>query len=82
MAMRDAVIQFFDDNQGWLARVLAQGRRDSTVSFEGSPEDAAQMILSGLEGAMLVARPYGDPARFRSAAGRLLASLLPMPPAR
>jgi len=33
------------------------------------------MLVSGLEGAMLVARPYGDAGRFRSAARWLLASL-------
>ena len=31
--------------------------------------------LSGLEGALLIARPYGDVARFQAAASRLLASL-------
>ena len=33
------------------------------------------MIVSGLEGAMLVTRPYGDAARFQVAAASLLASL-------
>ena len=31
------------------------------------------MIVCGLEGAMLVARPYGDVARFQSAADCLMA---------
>jgi len=55
--------------------VLAQGHSDKTLAFDGSPSDAAQAILSGLEGAMLVSRPYGDLERFQSAAARLLASL-------
>jgi hypothetical protein len=33
------------------------------------------MIVGGLEGAMLVARPYGDIARFQVAAANLLAGL-------
>ncbi len=33
------------------------------------------MIVSGLEGAMLIARPYGDIARFRAAAANLLSGL-------
>jgi TetR/AcrR family transcriptional regulator, transcriptional repressor for nem operon len=45
------------------------------VHYEGSARDAAQLIISTLEGAMLVARPYGDPERFQSAAARLLANL-------
>ncbi len=31
--------------------------------------------ISGLEGAMLVARPYGDITRFRAAAAHLLSGL-------
>jgi TetR/AcrR family transcriptional regulator, transcriptional repressor for nem operon len=73
--MRRAVIRFFDENEAWLMRVLGQGQSDETLSFDGAPSDAAQTILSGLEGAMLVAGPYGDLARFQSAATRLLASL-------
>jgi len=33
------------------------------------------MVVSGLEGAMLVTRPYDDPARFTTTAAQLLASL-------
>ena len=73
--MRRAVITFFDENQRWLVALLAEGRKDHTLSFTGSVEDIAQNILSTLEGAMLVARPYGDLARFDAAARQLLASL-------
>ena len=75
--MRDAVIGFFDENQRWLADLLSRGKRERTLKFKGSPEDVAQGILSTLEGAMLVARPYGDLARFNAAAGQLLAGLTP-----
>ena len=73
--MRSAVIGFFDENQRWLAEVLSQGKSDHTLKFTGSPEDVAQGVLSTLEGAMLVARPYGDLARFDAAAGQLLSGL-------
>ena len=73
--MRRAVIDFFDENQRWLATVVAQGQKERTVTFTGTPEDVAQGILSTLEGAMLVARPYGDLGRFNAAAGQLLAGL-------
>ncbi len=72
--MRDAVIGFFDENEAWLSRVLAEGRDAGTVRFAGPPDEAARMVVCGLEGAMLVARPYGDLARFQSAAALLLAS--------
>jgi TetR/AcrR family transcriptional regulator, transcriptional repressor for nem operon len=75
--MRDAVIGFFDSNEVWLEGVLEQGRQDATLQFAGPARDAARMVVSGLEGAMLVARPYGDIARFQSAAANLLAGLAP-----
>lgn len=73
--MRTAVIRFFDENEKWLADLLEQGNTDKTLSFTGSPADVAQSILSTLEGAMLVARPYGDLAKFNATTDRLLASL-------
>jgi TetR/AcrR family transcriptional repressor of nem operon len=74
--MRSAVIEFFDENQRWLADVLTEGRADKTLAFAGSPDEIAQGILSTLEGAMLVARPYDDLARFSSTARQLLEGLM------
>ncbi len=74
-AMRIAVIRFFDDNQKWLADVLTQGQKAHTLSFAGSAADVAQSILSTLEGAMLVARPYNDLTKFNAATRQLLAGL-------
>jgi TetR/AcrR family transcriptional repressor of nem operon len=73
--MRRAVIRFFDDNEAWATRVLSDGHADGSLHVEGSASKAAQALVSGLEGAMLVARPYGDVERFEAAAGQLLASL-------
>jgi TetR/AcrR family transcriptional regulator, transcriptional repressor for nem operon len=73
--MRAAVIDFFDEQQRWLAALLTRGQAEGTVKFAGSSDDVAQGILSTLEGAMLVARPYGDLARFNAAARQLLAGL-------
>ena len=75
--MRDAVISFFDQNESWLEAVLVQGRDEGSLQFTGSARDTARMVVSGLEGAMLVARPYGDIARFQAAAANLLAGLAP-----
>jgi TetR/AcrR family transcriptional repressor of nem operon len=73
--MRDAVIGFFDENEAWVAGVLKQGEQEGSLRLSGSATEVAQVIVGGLEGALLVARPYGDVARFRSAATRLLASV-------
>jgi TetR/AcrR family transcriptional repressor of nem operon len=71
--MQRAVERFFEDNLRWLEAVLESGRRRGTLAFEGSAADGAQVIVSGLEGAMLVARPFGGVERFRAAARTLLA---------
>ena len=73
--MQAAVIRFFDENEAWLAKVLVQGEGEGSLRFRGSPSEAARMIVSVLEGAMLVSRPYGDIDRFEAAAGGVLASL-------
>jgi TetR/AcrR family transcriptional repressor of nem operon len=73
--MQAAVVGFFDHNEGWLEEVLEQGRGERSLAFTGPARDVARMIVSGLEGAMLVARPYGDTARFQVAAASLLASV-------
>ena len=73
--MRVAVIRFFDHNEAWLAGVLEQGEQEGQLHLSGSPGEEAQAIVSGLEGAMLIARPYGDVARFQATATRLVTSL-------
>jgi TetR/AcrR family transcriptional regulator, transcriptional repressor for nem operon len=73
--IRDGIVAFFDDNERWLARVLDEGRSERSLVFEGSPTDTARVVISSLEGAMLVARPYGDLTRFQTAAGTLVAGL-------
>jgi TetR/AcrR family transcriptional repressor of nem operon len=75
--MGAAVLRFFDDNEAWLARALQQGRDDGTLRFAGSADDTARMVISSLEGAMLVARPYGDIGRFEAVTRGLLAGLAP-----
>lgn len=73
--MTENVIRFFDDNEQWLAHVLEQGQQNETLQFTGTTLEAARMIVGTLEGAMLLARPYGDVARFQTSAARLIADL-------
>jgi TetR/AcrR family transcriptional repressor of nem operon len=75
-AMREAVVRFFDENETWLERVLDEGKVAGLLRYDGTARDQARLMLSSLEGAMLVARPYRDPERFRAASRRLLDSLV------
>jgi TetR/AcrR family transcriptional repressor of nem operon len=73
--MREAIIGFFDASEAWLTRVLQRGQEEGSLQLSGSAPEAAQTIVSSLEGALLIARPYGDVARFQAAVTRLLTSL-------
>ena len=73
--MQQALTAFFDLNERWLAAVLKDGRSGGALDFRDSPADRARILLGALEGAMLVARSYGDEKRFRAAANQLLEDL-------
>ena len=73
--MKSAVMRFFTLNEVWLEEVLTAGAAAGEIQLAGSAHDAGVAIVAGLEGAMLVTRPFGDMARFEAAAGPLLAGL-------
>jgi len=73
--MQESLILFFDANECWLTAVLEDGLRAGTVQFRETPNERARLLLGALEGAMLIARSYGDPLRFRTAAACVLADL-------
>jgi TetR/AcrR family transcriptional repressor of nem operon len=73
--MQRRVSNFFEHNTAWLRDVLEQGRRDGDLAFPGSPDDAAAMVLGGLEGALLISRMDGDVTGFRAVVTRLLTGL-------
>jgi TetR/AcrR family transcriptional repressor of nem operon len=75
--MRDAVTRFFEVNEAWLAAVLSQGQSDGSLKVTGSLPAVSEMILSSLEGAMLISRAHRDPARFTITVDRLLDTLTP-----
>jgi len=73
--MKEEVKHFFDENEQWLAAVLEQGRKSGSLEFKGSALELARVIVGSLEGAMMLARSYGDASRFDTAAERLIGSL-------
>jgi TetR/AcrR family transcriptional repressor of nem operon len=73
--MKSAVTHFFEVNEQWLASVLEQGRANGDLRFSGAPVDVARLLVGSLEGAMLVARSFGDVSRFESISDWLLADL-------
>ena len=75
LPMQKQLRLFFDFNEKWLTVVLASGRRSGSFAFKEAPSERARVLLSTLEGAMLVARSYGDPHRFRAAADHVLGDI-------
>ena len=78
--MRDASCSFFDRERGLARRVLEQGEREGTLNSAARPP-RRRTIVSGLEGAMLIARPYGGVPRFDRGGEGLLSGVMETPPA-
>ena len=74
-AMKDEMRHFFDENERWLSAVLDEGRKTGDLQFKGSALDVARMIVASLEGAMMLARSYGEVSRFDATAERRIAEL-------
>src|SRR5450631_4072076 len=73
--MQKGLTSFFDANERWLTAVLHAGVQNGVFVLTGSANERARVLLGALEGALLVARSYGDSHRFRSAATLLLADI-------
>lgn len=79
--IRMEVIRFFDANEAWLVGVLDEGRQAKVMDFPGPAIETARALVAGLEGAMMLARSYGEAERFDRAARTLLAELASAPSA-
>jgi TetR/AcrR family transcriptional repressor of nem operon len=78
-AMQLSLTSFFDLNERWLTAVLEFGCGAGSFMLQEPPAERARVLLGALEGAMLVARSYGDPHRFRAAADHILGDLCKTP---
>jgi TetR/AcrR family transcriptional repressor of nem operon len=73
--MKEEMRHFFDENERWLSRVLEEGRTAGSLRFTGPALDVARAVVGSLEGAMMIARSYGEVARLETVADRLIAEL-------
>ncbi|NEP15152.1 MAG: TetR/AcrR family transcriptional regulator [Symploca sp. SIO2C1] len=74
-AIAAEVKAFFSEHEMWVTQVLLRGRKLGVFDYKGQPEATARMLLSSLEGAMLIARSQGDLNQFHCVAQELLAGL-------
>jgi TetR/AcrR family transcriptional regulator, transcriptional repressor for nem operon len=73
--MQSELTAFFNSNETWLTSVLEAGLRAGSFQFREPASERARVLIGALEGAMLVARSYGSPHRFETAAACVLADL-------
>lgn len=74
-SMRAQVRRFFEKNEQWLAALIERGRKEKSLRAGAPARDVARMIVSALEGAMLLARSCEDTTRFASCVRPVLAEL-------
>jgi TetR/AcrR family transcriptional repressor of nem operon len=75
-AMQAVVREFFDFNEKWLAGVIGRGRTAGELRRSpGSDAEVARSVLSGLQGALMLARSQGDPAMLTGTAAGMIAAL-------
>lgn len=72
---RRAVQAFFRTHEAWLAKVVADGQRDGTLSWSGDPEVAGRYLFAAFQGALISARLFQKPARLHD----VVASVRPKP---
>jgi TetR/AcrR family transcriptional repressor of nem operon len=74
LSPRAAVLlrEFYQQNEARLAAILAEGRRDGSLKFEGDPRTVGLTLFSMLEGAMFVARADGGTRQFKKLSKRAL----------
>jgi TetR/AcrR family transcriptional repressor of nem operon len=61
--VRQAVQAFFNANEAWLAKVLAEGGASGTLRVNGKPESAARALYAAFQGSVLASRLFNSKAR-------------------
>jgi TetR/AcrR family transcriptional regulator, transcriptional repressor for nem operon len=74
-AAASEVTRFFTENIDWLAAVLSKGQRAGQIRRSGKPRAQAELVLSCLEGAMVIGRAASATGGPSSAALTLIAQL-------
>ncbi len=64
--MRDSYLEFLEQQQTWLSRLLLKGQKQGVFATDATPEDQAAFIQSAVQGALQLARASGKPGRFHA----------------
>jgi len=75
--MRMRVERFFTTHQAWLAGILERGVQRGEFTLAAPATKTARLVLSALQGALLVKRTTGDMAQLKDVIAVLKAELAP-----
>ncbi len=73
--LREAIAGFFGEHLIWLQRVLEAGIANGTIREGTDPAAAAKLVLSALEGILMLGRLFGEESSFGAAVELLGKSL-------
>jgi hypothetical protein len=68
--MRMRVERFFTTHHAWLAGILERGVQRGEFTLPAPATKTARLVLSALQGALLVKRTTGDMAQFKDVSRR------------
>ncbi len=76
-AMLPSLKQFFTRNTEWLTEILIEGQSQQVfILGNGSASNYARMLLSSLQGALLISRATDNAEAFEQTASSLMTSLM------
>jgi TetR/AcrR family transcriptional regulator, transcriptional repressor for nem operon len=75
--LQPGLARFFELQRQWLARVLEQGLASGELGFSISPLQQASVLITALQGALMVSRADPDSDVFELTVGGLLSGLHP-----
>ncbi len=74
--MLPSLKRFFARNTEWITETLIEGQSQQLFNFDCPAADYATMILSVLQGALLIARATGNPETFEKTVSSLMINLM------
>lgn len=76
VAMLPNLCHFFVCNTRWLTEILTEGKKQGLFALSAKADDHANMLVSALQGALLLARATGNREAFEQTARLLTAGLV------
>ena len=77
--MKESYLEFLEEQQQWLVRVLSKGQKLGVFADDSSPQELAALIQSAVQGSLQIARASRRPERFHAVAHELVRRIFKTP---